>query len=365
MASVTKRGSKWYAMWNDALGRPRQKVTPATTKTEAMLFAREKERQAWRQREGLEPLLTERLTFGELMDWWWERYGSTRRAYTKEHFHTFVEKQLDELRSFPLTPATAGEFADRLDKLLDEKGKVLAPQSVNHLRSAAFGMFERARDPKHRKWVGENPVRWVKRRKIPKSSGPAHMVLAREEVLPALAGFPEPSLARPWRWIAASCILAGTRPGEAFGLWKEDVDTQQWVLTIRRSWSQPLPKDDEARDLVIVPELRPHLLAAMKASPSKLVFPRPDGSLYEPKIRFALRDQLRRALRRAGIVDHYKHTCRRKGCGFSEARQAATDSRCPTCSMRLWVSPVARSLTFYDLRHYAGSRVMPVFSRAA
>ncbi len=68
MASVTKRGSKWYAMWNDALGRPRQKVTPATTKTEAMLFAREKERQAWRQREGLDPLLTERLAFGELMD---------------------------------------------------------------------------------------------------------------------------------------------------------------------------------------------------------------------------------------------------------------------------------------------------------
>ena len=84
MASVTKRGSKWYAMWNDALGRPRQKVTPATTKTEAMLFAREKERQAWRQREGLDPLPTERLSLGELMDWWWERYGSMRVTRDRE-----------------------------------------------------------------------------------------------------------------------------------------------------------------------------------------------------------------------------------------------------------------------------------------
>lgn len=34
-------------------------------------------------------------------------------------------------------------------------------------------------------------------------------------------------------------LYAGTRPGEVFGLWKEDVDLEDGVLTIRRSWSEP------------------------------------------------------------------------------------------------------------------------------
>ena len=55
MASVTKRGSKWYAMWRGADGKLAQKATPARTKAEAMRFAADKERQAWRQREGLDP----------------------------------------------------------------------------------------------------------------------------------------------------------------------------------------------------------------------------------------------------------------------------------------------------------------------
>ncbi|HZZ84892.1 MAG TPA: tyrosine-type recombinase/integrase [Anaeromyxobacteraceae bacterium] len=62
-------------------------------------------------------------------------------------------------------------------------------------------------------------------------------------------------------------------------------------------------------------------------------------------------DRLRRALGRAGIVDGYRLTCRRKGCGFKENRSAPTEERCPKCNMRLWVSTIPRPLRFYDLRH--------------
>jgi integrase len=258
MASVTKRGTKWYAMWRRADGRLAQKVTPARTKAEAVLFAQDKERQAWRQREGLEPAPDERFSFGELMDWWWERYGSARRGYANEKFRGFLEKHVGELRAFELRPATAGLFADRLDQLLAERdqAQALSAQSLNHLRAAVFGMFERARDPKHRRWSTENPVRWVKRRKVPKPSRSSRRVLARNEVLQALAGFPEPSPNAPWRWIAATCIYAGLRPGEALGLRKDDVDTRAWILAVRHSWDMPLPKDGDARDVVIVRELR-------------------------------------------------------------------------------------------------------------
>lgn len=199
MASVTKRGSKWYAMWSGADGRPVQKVTPARTKAEAKVYAQDKERQAWRRREGLEPDPGERLDFGELLDWWWARYGSARRGYSNQKFLPFLQRHLGELRDQELRPVTAGLFADRLDQLLARKEQDLSAQSLNHLRSAVFSMFERARDPKHRTWSAENPVRWVKRRKVPKASQARRCVLGRGEVLPTLASFPEPSLDAPWR----------------------------------------------------------------------------------------------------------------------------------------------------------------------
>ena len=351
MASVTKRGSKWYAMWRGADGRLVQKVTAARAKAEAMAFAQDKERQAWRQREGLEPDPGEAMTFGELLDWWWDRYGSQRRGYSNDKFLPFLEKHLGELREQELKPGTAGLFADRLDQLLTSKEQDLSPQSLNHLRSAVFNMFERARDPKHRTWSTENPVRWVKRRRIPKASQSSRCVLRRGEVLPTLASFPTPTRDTPWRWLAATCVYAGLRPGEAFGLRKEDVDTRTWTLAVRHSWLAPLPKDGDARDVTIVSELRPLLEAAMKASPSEWVFVHADGTPYTPDVRFHLVDHLRRALKRAGVVEGYRHICRRKGCGFEEIRQVADEARCPKCNMRLWVSPIPRKLRFYDLRH--------------
>jgi len=166
-----------------------------------------------------------------------------------------------------------------------------------------------------------------------------------------LAGFPEPSLEAPWRWIAATCIYAGLRPGEALGLRKEDLDTRSWTLAVRHSWTVPLPKDGDARDVPVVTELRPYLLAAMKESRGALMFPRPDGAPHAPETRWLLVAHLRRALKRAGVVEGYRFICRRKGCGYEETRQAASDDRCPKCHMRLWVSPVPRKLRAYDLRH--------------
>jgi len=51
------------------------------------------------------------------------------------------------------------------------------------------------------------------------------------------------------------------------------------------------------------------------------------------------------------VVTGYRHKCRRKGCDYVEIRQAATESRCPRCKMRLWATPIPRPLRFYDLRH--------------
>jgi len=70
MGSVLNRGGSWVVEWKDATGRYRQKRTKCRTKAEARRMVEDLERQAERQRLGLEPLPAERqhLTFGELMD---------------------------------------------------------------------------------------------------------------------------------------------------------------------------------------------------------------------------------------------------------------------------------------------------------
>ena len=357
------RNEVLVARWRDPAaprGWREERRPSDRTKAQAEDYAREMERRADRIAQGLETK-QESVLFGTIWDQWWDREGSRRRGSSNDDYRAFLEKHLAPLRPFTLLPANGGAFAEQLDRLLDAKEDEheLGAQSLNHLRAGVFRMFEWARDPKHRLWAAENPVQWVKRRKVPRRR---YEVLRREQVWPLLAALPAPSLASPWRWAAAVILYAGTRPGEVFGLAREDVDLEEGVLTVRRSWSQPVPKDDEPRRLVIVSELRPFLEDALRASKGSLVFPRPDGKPYAPTTRFQLVDHLRRALCAIGDVVGYDHTCRRCKSratkGGPEASKEFTwrhpdgeQRECPTCEMKLWASPVPRPVRFYDLRH--------------
>ncbi len=348
------------ARWRDiaATGGWREERRPNDrTLGQAREYARDMERRADLAAKGFanEP---GRTTFGAIWDRWWEKSGSRRRNDSKHGFRQSLEKHLAELRPFVLVPATAGAFADKLESLLAGKGarKELAPQSLNHLRAAAHRMFEYARDPKVKLWQGENPIAWVKKHQVPKLR---YEVVRRDQVLAVLAELPA------WmRGPAAVILYAGPRPGEAFGLRKNDVDLEGGTLTVRYSWGQPFPKDDDVRTVLIVSELRAILEEALKVSPrtSPLVFPRPDGKAYAPTVRWQLVDQLRRALVRIGDVIGYDHTCRRckarakrGGEGAPEAftwrHEDGAQRRCEACGMKLWIKAVPRPVRFYDLRH--------------
>jgi integrase len=363
----SRRGRKAVlaVRWRNARGEWVEERRPNDrTKAQALEYARERERQAELQRKGL-AVAAEPIAFGVIKARWWLRAGQRRRSESKHAFKAFLDKHLAPLEDFVLTPGTAGTFADKLDQLLNgiEDAKALAPKSLNDLRSGVHTMFEHAKDPKVRLWTGDNPVAWVKRRTVPRSKKPT---LAHHEVLPVLSALPEPFLGQPWRWVAATMIYAGERPGEAFGLHKADCDLEAGVMTIRHSWSAPLPKDDEPRTVVIVPELGPHLEAAMRCSPSDLVFPRTDGSAFDDSIRWGLVDRLRRALVKAGVVIGYDHACRRCKANVTRGqlppstvttwRHADGAQRtCPSCGMKLWAKALPRPLRFYDLRHTHGT----------
>jgi len=59
-----------------------------------------------------------------------------------------------------------------------------------------------------------------------------------------------------------------------------------------------------------------------------------------------------------GVVEGYRHVCRRKGCGHIEPAQDETQRRCPNDGRKLWVKPVVRPIRFHDLRHSTASLLM-------
>jgi integrase len=187
-----------------------------------------------------------------------------------EDVKRFFEKHLSDLRPFILTPASARDFAAALEKRLKAEESQLSPKSLNHLRDGVYGIFEHARDYKVNLWRSENPIQWVKRRKVPKRR---YETLRRDQIRLLLAALPVPKpehqgIASPWRWAAAITLYTGARPGEVFGLHKSDVDLKAGVLTIQHPWEAPLPKNGRWRPVLIVPELRPYLDEMLKASPA-------------------------------------------------------------------------------------------------
>ncbi len=335
MGSVYRKNDKWYVRFKDGHGRWRDTATQATTKTGAKSLLHDLEVQADRQRRGLEPLPEHRkqATFGEAMDAWKNEVGSRLRSTT---IIGFGEKHLrDELGPVQLKDLSAS----RLEILLNEKAGELAPKSLNHLRGHIHRIFELA--IRRGLFSGLNPAKAVPRFKKPKK---IPQYLKAEEVPLMLA-----SLELRWRPLFATAVYTGMRKGELLALRKVDVDLSAGTIRVGRSHASDTTKGNREDLLPIAVGLEPFLHEAMATSPSALLFPRKDGTQHPPTI--ALHKVLRRALGRAGLVEGYRHVCRRKGCGHTETKSHAVSEPCPHCGMKLWPRALPRPLRFHDLRH--------------
>ncbi len=339
MASVYWKNEKWYVRFKDGTGRWRDTSTKAGLKTEAKELAKELERKAERQRRGLEPIPTEEVTFGELMDWWWQDFGRRLRSHT---IRSFAEKHFrTSLGPLPLKSVTAAKIESVLRQCEN-----LSPESLNHLRAFAHRLFALAERRGLR--TGSNPASAVPRFKVAKRL-PEY--LRQEEVPRVLA-----ALDARWRPIFATAIYTGLRRGELLALRKADVDLESGTIAVCRSHGSETTKGGHADLLPIAEELRPYLKTALDSSPSELVFPRSDGRQHAKDL--DLRRVLRRALGRAGIVTAYVHTCRRRNCGYRTREASADAGRCPRCHMKLWAIPIPRPIRFHDTRHTTGTLLL-------
>jgi len=346
MASVYKKQKrgKWYLRVKDSTGRWTARASNARTKAEARRLADDLERKAERVLLGLEarPAL-DGGTLGELFSWWLEGHSRRLNSHTRDE-STFRRHLLSsDLARHPLVAITPA----RIETYLSSKaGEGLAPATVNQLRAHLSRVFNAAR--KVGRYSGPNPVAEVKKRRVPRRLPDYLRVHEVKAVMGALDEW--------WRPLFAAAIFTGLRKGELLGLRKTDVDFEAGLITVARSYDRNTTKGGHADAIPIATELEPFLRAAIAASSSNLVFPKPDGSMMNKQV--ALESVLRRAMGRAGIVLGYRHTCRHKGCHHVEAAPDKSPRRCPRCHMVLWPKPEVRPIRFHDLRHTTASLLM-------
>jgi integrase len=341
MAQPYLRGKRWYLKYKDARGRWQDRVCNARTKGQAAEMLRDIQVAEDRARHGLEarPPADGGGTVDDLIEWWAEKFLKRKVSYgpcigtIRKHL---VGSGLGALR---LVEVTAGD----IEAFLEEKSRELAAETLNHLRGYVGRAFTMARRAK--RFVGANPIGDVPKRKAPRRLPdflrPAEAVAVLEKLPPK------------WKCLFATAIYSGMRKGELLALRKVDVDLSARLITIRRSHDRDTTKGNHADAIPIATELVPYLRAAIDASPSELVFPRPDGRMMSRQVQLEL--VLRRALRAANILTGYRHVCRRRGCGHAELAPNDKLRECPKCEMKLWPSPQARPLRFHDIRHTTAS----------
>jgi len=341
VASVYSKRGVWYARVRDAAGRWVSVATAAQTKADAKRLAFDLERKAERQRHGLEALPTDStLTLGELCEWWLEARCpplSLERERLKLHKHVINTS----LARVPLRAVTPALIEARLREMQRAK---LGMATLNAVRSTLHTVYARARKAGH--WGGPNPIADVERRRVPKRAYPT---LRAEEVSIVLAHVP-----LDWRDLFATALYTGMRKGELFGLRKSDIDMDEGLITVARSYDNDTTKGGHADKLPIAPPLIPYLESALE-SRGALLFPGENGAMRSPEA--DPQKVLRHALARAAVVEGYDHICRRckskKRKDHTERFPDAVQRLCKleSCGAKLWPKAIPRQMRFHDLRH--------------
>lgn len=273
-----------------------------------------------------------RQTLGELATDWLKRVSRVRPQHEQRHIGHMAD--LHQLREGELTKATIEAAFAKLDRA---RGGTLGPAMLNKLRSTGKLIIDDA--IACGLWRYANPFAYVKCHRVPRAS--------YSHVTPAELSRAFAVLAENRRRLAVVALFTGMRPGELKALQKQDVDLERGFITVRRSLGRNTTKTGRERLVPIPRGCASALRDALEASPSELVFPRPDGTRERDDLK--LSRILRTAFKKAKVITGYVYTCRRCGKSSGEQALSVVDQAC--CGAKMWREPVAKRFRFYDLRH--------------
>lgn len=355
MSWVEKRGDKYRVTWL-VDGRRHKKTIPATSKKEAEAIAAELERDATYLSMGFSqaPGHNEFKTFGQMLEWLRDSQSKEKAKSTRGSDASRMQNHLlgTELAASPPHQITTGKINEFLtSKLYDEKTNPggLKGASLNRVRALISKAFSAAIAGDGR-FTGNNPAKGCK--KWDEDDDIPEYYLREDEVIRAFAQIPPRH-----KHYFIGCLFTGQRKGELAGLRKTDIDFSagaNGLIFVRHSYDRKKVKGKKAKAIPIAKELRPFLERAMSESKGELVYPGKDGISMRSKNERPP-NILRAALRRAGIVESFKHKCGAKNCGHTESHPDDAQRLCPVHQRVMLATGVPRPIRLHDLRHSVAS----------
>jgi len=345
MAYAERHRKRWRAKFKTPAGWRKKSAPRGTTWT-----MKQAEAEAWRLQEAafrgeLPTMASDRLTLGELCEWWLENWCKDA-SYGREKSRLKANVLERSLAALPLPKVTPEIIEARLREM---EATGAAPAAVEHVRRTLRTVFNRAIRAKL--W-SKNPAAEAHAR----SMDPVRETrpLTPDEVPRVISAILE-----PWkRDLVVAALFTGMRKGELLALSKEAIDLHAGTIRIARSHGRHSTKGGHSDTIPVAGPLRPFLEHAIQAAgDSDLVFPAPGGG-RRPETTNAVAI-IQKALRDAGLVSGWDHICRRcKGRGVQHSERLLErrhDLRCPHCGMRLWPKAIPRPFTFHGLRHTTAS----------
>ncbi|NOK05967.1 MULTISPECIES: tyrosine-type recombinase/integrase [Myxococcus] len=326
MGSIHARGKNtWELVYRGADGK-RKWLRTKGTKSKAKDMLRELESQQERIRLGLE-VAPQRKTVSTAYASHCEALRMLRSFSTVDgRWRKHLLPELGEKLVHQVTPEDISKVLrakmppeDTEGQSREGKRKWLAPKTVRHLRQHLHRFFGWCID-EERLFKGENPVARAFDPDV-EDAEPEAMDLALVELVASAAEEYSQDVAD----LIRTAGYTGLRRGELIALVWECVDLLNRIIRVRASGDSKTTKSKKSRPVPIPLALLPHLERRRRESTSLWVFPAPDGSRNRPD--WDANALFRTALRRAGVVDGYAHSCgtpRRVATGERHGRSKLT-----------------------------------------
>jgi integrase len=284
MAKATKHYGKWRIRWVDENGDRKSEVFD--DRREAAFQLQQRELEAEERRRGLKVAPGKPQAFGVLADYWVKHRVPQKRS--GHHDESIIRKHLRPAFG-TVTLDNPAIWIELVDRYVVAHANLNKKTVANHL-TLLVTMLNVAVDLG---WLTKVPR--IRKPKVRLISQDFSYLRTDEEIGRLLAAAKEEDEAVAVFY--ATAVYTGARAGELAGLRWDDVDLEQRLITIQRSFDGPT-KADDVRYVPVLDVLLPILRTWRLRHPGRLVFTNRDGGMLGPSGRI-FQEVLHRVLARA------------------------------------------------------------------
>ncbi len=260
-----KRGNGYEVNWTDGSGKRRFKTLP--THAAAVKFLRARQAEADAVRVGALEVVEVDRTWPELVELWYEvKHAKRTLGDDKSRIRIHLTPAFGSLKLVDITPR-------RISRLERDVGRRVSVGTVRQVLSLLRSMLRLAVE---HGWLAKAP-----KIRLPKAQEMAYQWIRSEEAMQRLLLAARETEYPGLVELYAMALYTGMRAGELCGLRWADVDLENRLITVQRSWDEQTTKSSEIRRVPILDPLLPLLTAwKLRCHSRELVFPNKRGNMH-------------------------------------------------------------------------------------